>query len=143
MPVKVARVPLIQREDDIVAVLTMVMLGISTTTSIFLISFMEKDRRHIKNTFNLLDDEKHKLWKTHTGLKGSINLLLEEADIDKDGKIFLSEFRSLLRTASMSHLFEKVAIFFAVVWKHVAAVSTGLMKGEDGELSTDLTINNK
>ncbi|GKC33654.1 calcium-dependent protein kinase 28-like protein [Tanacetum coccineum] len=67
---------------------------------------------------------------THTGIKGSINPLLEEADIDKDGKISLSEFRIL-------HLFEKVAIFFAVVCKHVAAVSTGLMKGEDGELSTD------
>ncbi|KAH6820757.1 calcium-dependent protein kinase 16 [Perilla frutescens var. hirtella] len=40
--------------------------------------------------------------KTHTGLRGSIDLLLEEADIDKDGKISLSEFRRLLRTASMS-----------------------------------------
>lgn len=38
----------------------------------------------------------------HTGLKGSIDPLLEEADIDKDGKISLSEFRRLLRTASMS-----------------------------------------
>lgn len=38
----------------------------------------------------------------HTGLKGSIDLLLEEADIDKDGRISLSEFRRLLRTASMS-----------------------------------------
>ncbi|KAF8405370.1 hypothetical protein HHK36_010274 [Tetracentron sinense] len=40
--------------------------------------------------------------KMHTGLRGSINPLLEEADIDKDGKISLSEFRRLLRTASMS-----------------------------------------
>ncbi|KAK4366285.1 hypothetical protein RND71_014165 [Anisodus tanguticus] len=40
--------------------------------------------------------------KMHTGLKGSIDPLLEEADIDKDGKISLSEFRRLLRTASMS-----------------------------------------
>ncbi|GJV74137.1 calcium-dependent protein kinase 28-like protein [Tanacetum coccineum] len=40
--------------------------------------------------------------KMHTGLKGSINPLLEEADLDKDGKISLSEFRSLLRTASMN-----------------------------------------
>ncbi|PKA60569.1 Calcium-dependent protein kinase 28 [Apostasia shenzhenica] len=39
--------------------------------------------------------------RLHTGLKGSINPLLEEADIDKDGKISLSEFRRLLRTASM------------------------------------------
>ncbi|RZR77298.1 hypothetical protein BHM03_00002316 [Ensete ventricosum] len=38
----------------------------------------------------------------HTGLRGSIEPLLEEADIDKDGKISLSEFRKLLRTASMS-----------------------------------------
>lgn len=38
----------------------------------------------------------------HTGLRGSIDPLLEEADIDKDGKISLSEFRRLLRTASMS-----------------------------------------
>ncbi|KAJ4966431.1 hypothetical protein NE237_018280 [Protea cynaroides] len=40
--------------------------------------------------------------RMHTGLKGSIEPLLEEADIDKDGKISLSEFRRLLRTASMS-----------------------------------------
>ncbi|XP_057499824.1 calcium-dependent protein kinase 28-like [Actinidia eriantha] len=39
--------------------------------------------------------------KMHTGLKGSIGPLLEEADVDKDGKISLSEFRRLLRTASM------------------------------------------
>ena len=38
----------------------------------------------------------------HTGLRGSIDPLLEEADIDKDGKISISEFRRLLRTASMS-----------------------------------------
>lgn len=38
--------------------------------------------------------------RMHTGLKGSIDPLLEEADIDKDGKISLSEFRRLLRTAS-------------------------------------------
>ena len=37
----------------------------------------------------------------HTCLRGSIDPLLEEADIDKDGKISLSEFRRLLRTASM------------------------------------------
>ncbi|KAG0452698.1 hypothetical protein HPP92_025362 [Vanilla planifolia] len=39
--------------------------------------------------------------RMYTGLKGSINPLLEEADIDKDGKISLFEFRRLLRTASM------------------------------------------
>ncbi|ERN13524.1 calcium-dependent protein kinase 28 isoform X1 [Amborella trichopoda] len=38
----------------------------------------------------------------HSGLRGSINPFLEEADIDKDGKISLAEFRRLLRTASMS-----------------------------------------
>jgi len=37
----------------------------------------------------------------HTGLKGSIEPLLEEADIDRDGKISLSEFQRLLRTASL------------------------------------------
>lgn len=40
--------------------------------------------------------------KMHTGLRGSVDPLLEEADIDKDGKISISEFRRLLRTASMS-----------------------------------------
>ncbi|OWM88967.1 calcium-dependent protein kinase 28-like [Punica granatum] len=39
--------------------------------------------------------------RLHTGLKGSIDPLLEEADIDKDGKISLPEFRRLLRTASI------------------------------------------
>ncbi|CAH9064972.1 unnamed protein product [Cuscuta europaea] len=39
--------------------------------------------------------------KMHTGLRGSIDPLLEEADIDKDGRISLLEFRRLLRTASM------------------------------------------
>ncbi|CAI0461680.1 unnamed protein product [Linum tenue] len=39
--------------------------------------------------------------RMHTGLRGSIDPLLEEADIDRDGKISLSEFRKLLRTASM------------------------------------------
>jgi len=34
-------------------------------------------------------------------LRGSVDPLLEEADIDKDGKISLPEFRRLLRTASM------------------------------------------
>jgi len=40
--------------------------------------------------------------RVHTGLKGSIEPLLEDADLDKDGKISLSEFRKLLRTASMN-----------------------------------------
>ncbi|XP_057469191.1 calcium-dependent protein kinase 28-like isoform X1 [Actinidia eriantha] len=40
--------------------------------------------------------------RMHTALKGSLDPLLEEADIDKDGKISLLEFRKLLRTASMS-----------------------------------------
>lgn len=44
----------------------------------------------------------HSFVVQHTGLRGSINPLLEEADIDKDGRISLSEFRRLLRTASMS-----------------------------------------
>lgn len=39
--------------------------------------------------------------RLHTGLKGSVEPLLEEADIDKDGKISLAEFRRLLRTASI------------------------------------------
>lgn len=37
----------------------------------------------------------------HTGLRGSVEPLLEEADIDKDGRISLVEFRRLLRTASI------------------------------------------
>jgi len=41
------------------------------------------------------------LFLQHTGLKGSIEPLLEEADIDNDGKISLQEFRRLLRTASI------------------------------------------
>uniref|UniRef100_A0A7C8ZT16 non-specific serine/threonine protein kinase n=1 Tax=Opuntia streptacantha TaxID=393608 RepID=A0A7C8ZT16_OPUST len=40
--------------------------------------------------------------RLHTGLKGSVEPLLEEADIDKDGKISLAEFRRLLRSASVS-----------------------------------------
>ncbi|KAL0288126.1 UNVERIFIED_CONTAM: Calcium-dependent protein kinase [Sesamum calycinum] len=40
--------------------------------------------------------------KLHTCLRGSIDPLLEEADLDKDGRISLSEFRRLLRTASIS-----------------------------------------
>nr|UOI39539.1 calcium-dependent protein kinase [Betula platyphylla]UVJ47678.1 calcium-dependent protein kinase 28 [Betula platyphylla] len=41
--------------------------------------------------------------RLHTGLRGSvIDPLLEEVDIDQDGKISLSEFRRLLRTASIS-----------------------------------------
>ncbi|CAK9157008.1 unnamed protein product [Ilex paraguariensis] len=42
-----------------------------------------------------------RLFSLYTGLRGSIDPLLEEADIDKDGKISLSEFRRLLRTASL------------------------------------------
>ncbi|KAI3725898.1 hypothetical protein L1987_65694 [Smallanthus sonchifolius] len=38
--------------------------------------------------------------KMHTGLRGSIDPILDEADIDKDGRISLPEFRRLLRTAS-------------------------------------------
>uniref|UniRef100_A0A6N2KW46 non-specific serine/threonine protein kinase n=1 Tax=Salix viminalis TaxID=40686 RepID=A0A6N2KW46_SALVM len=40
--------------------------------------------------------------RMHSGLRVSIDPLLEEADIDKDGRISLSEFRRLLRNASMS-----------------------------------------
>ncbi|KAJ3678468.1 hypothetical protein LUZ60_002271 [Juncus effusus] len=40
--------------------------------------------------------------RMNSGLKGSIDPLLEEADIDKDGKISLDEFRRLLKTASMT-----------------------------------------
>ncbi|KAL0379128.1 UNVERIFIED_CONTAM: Calcium-dependent protein kinase [Sesamum radiatum] len=40
--------------------------------------------------------------KLHSCLRGSIDPLLEEADLDKDGRISLSEFRRLLRTASIS-----------------------------------------
>ncbi|CAN8251328.1 unnamed protein product [Cochlearia groenlandica] len=40
--------------------------------------------------------------RMHAGLRGSIDPLLDEADIDRDGKISLHEFRRLLRTASIS-----------------------------------------
>ncbi|XP_073293654.1 calcium-dependent protein kinase 18-like [Primulina huaijiensis] len=40
--------------------------------------------------------------RMHTCLRSSVDPLLEEADIDKDGKISLSEFRRLLRNASMN-----------------------------------------
>ncbi|XP_010526798.1 PREDICTED: calcium-dependent protein kinase 18-like [Tarenaya hassleriana] len=39
--------------------------------------------------------------RLQTGLKGSIEPLLEEADVDKDGKISIHEFQRLLRTASV------------------------------------------
>lgn len=40
--------------------------------------------------------------RMQTGLKGSVEPLLEEADIDQDGRISLHEFRRLLRSASIS-----------------------------------------
>ncbi|KAG7544887.1 EF-hand domain [Arabidopsis suecica] len=39
--------------------------------------------------------------RLQTGLKGSIEPLLEEADVDKDGRISINEFRRLLRSASL------------------------------------------
>ncbi|CAA7399639.1 unnamed protein product [Spirodela intermedia] len=42
--------------------------------------------------------------RVHTGLKSSIEPLLEEADTDKDGKISLSEFRRLLRSVSSRNI---------------------------------------
>lgn len=39
--------------------------------------------------------------KVYTGLKGSIEHLLDEADTDKDGRISLPEFQKLLRQGSM------------------------------------------
>ncbi|KAH0936172.1 hypothetical protein HID58_013289 [Brassica napus] len=39
--------------------------------------------------------------RLQTGLKGSIEPLLEEADIDEDGRISIHEFRRLLRSASL------------------------------------------
>ncbi|GJY82145.1 reverse transcriptase domain-containing protein [Tanacetum coccineum] len=112
---KVARVPLIQRKDDTVAVLKDVSNESWSVDNLleklgcdgvlvcqWLGSGIDEGYKLQNNspltvsllhTFNLLDDEKQNLWKTHTGIKGSINLLLEEADMDKDGKISLSEFR--------------------------------------------------
>ena len=40
-------------------------------------------------------------WLQYTGLRGSIDNVLDEADIDKDGRISLPEFQKLLRQASM------------------------------------------
>ncbi|KAK8969665.1 Calcium-dependent protein kinase 28 [Platanthera guangdongensis] len=51
--------------------------------------------------WRMKDSRALEILQAHTGIKGSIDPLLEEADIDKDGKISLSEFRRLLRTASM------------------------------------------
>ncbi|VVB10075.1 unnamed protein product [Arabis nemorensis] len=39
--------------------------------------------------------------RLQTGLKGSIEPLLEEADVDQDGRISIHEFRRLLRSASL------------------------------------------
>uniref|UniRef100_A0A0D3DHX9 non-specific serine/threonine protein kinase n=2 Tax=Brassica oleracea var. oleracea TaxID=109376 RepID=A0A0D3DHX9_BRAOL len=39
--------------------------------------------------------------RLQTGLKGSIEPLLEEADVDEDGRISIHEFRRLLRSASL------------------------------------------
>jgi calcium-dependent protein kinase len=39
--------------------------------------------------------------RLQTGLKGSIEPLLEEADVDEDGRISINEFRRLLRSASL------------------------------------------
>ncbi|EFJ17487.1 calcium dependent protein kinase 28 [Selaginella moellendorffii] len=39
--------------------------------------------------------------KQYTGLKGSLGTLLEEGDIDGDGRISLAEFQKLLRQASL------------------------------------------
>ncbi|KAH6556432.1 hypothetical protein KP509_1Z179400 [Ceratopteris richardii] len=41
--------------------------------------------------------------KVYTGLKGSIGHLLDEADINKDGRISLREFQRLLKNAYMDY----------------------------------------
>ncbi|KAL0350451.1 UNVERIFIED_CONTAM: Calcium-dependent protein kinase [Sesamum radiatum] len=52
---------------------------------------------------NNSDDRDLFMSQAHSHMsKGSIDPLLEEADLDKDGRISLSEFRRLLRTASIS-----------------------------------------
>ncbi|KAI7729751.1 hypothetical protein M8C21_033665 [Ambrosia artemisiifolia] len=67
----------------------------------------EKWQKMTKAAFDKFDVDKDgyitpEELKMHTGLRGSIYPLLEEADMDKDGKISLPEFRRLLRSASMS-----------------------------------------
>ncbi|ESQ53480.1 hypothetical protein EUTSA_v10027243mg [Eutrema salsugineum] len=42
--------------------------------------------------------------RLQTGLKGSIEPLLEEAEVDKDGRISIHEFRRLLRSASLKSI---------------------------------------
>jgi len=42
--------------------------------------------------------------RMHTGIKGSIEPLLEEADIDMDGKINLLEFQKLLKLGSATRI---------------------------------------
>ncbi|KAJ8764480.1 hypothetical protein K2173_006220 [Erythroxylum novogranatense] len=66
----------------------------------------EKWQQRSQATFDKFDLDKNgyitpEELRMHIGLKGSIDPLLEEADIDKDGKISLPEFRKLLRTASI------------------------------------------
>ncbi|URE06850.1 calcium-dependent protein kinase [Musa troglodytarum] len=66
----------------------------------------EEELADLKDQFHTIDVDKSgaisvEEMRHHTGLKGSIDPLLEEVDIDKDGKISLDEFRRLLKTASM------------------------------------------
>ncbi|KAL8152012.1 hypothetical protein V2J09_021820 [Rumex salicifolius] len=53
--------------------------------------------------------------RLHTGLKGSVDPLLEDADIDKDGKISLPEFRTLLRNASMRSRNTHIAVLLLLL----------------------------
>ncbi|GJY76965.1 hypothetical protein Tco_0482081 [Tanacetum coccineum] len=118
MPVKVTRVPLIQREDD-----TVVGDMVSVKNAIEIISSRLRESQHRdlvekKENYGGTSSLNHRT-KTHFQPLGRRetetmedaymnkrvnNPLLEEADIDKD----------------------------VPVWKHVVTVSTGLMKGEDG-----------
>lgn len=66
----------------------------------------EKWKRRTRTAFEKFDVDRDgyitpEELRLYTGLKGSIENLLDEADTDKDGRISLPEFQKLLRQASM------------------------------------------
>lgn len=66
----------------------------------------DKWNRRTRSAFEKFDTDKDGFitpdeLRVYTGLKGSIDSLLDEADTDKDGRISLPEFQKLLRQVSM------------------------------------------
>lgn len=67
---------------------------------------VEKWNQRTRAAFDKFDSDKDGYitpdeLRVYTGLKGSIDNLLDEADTDKDGRISLPEFQKLLRQVSM------------------------------------------